>query len=147
MEQQKEGHKFYYSCLLVLISFAIYSDPQYYVHMDVPLSYLGKKYWNLWEDKTDSKRQEDNNITFFLHVKALFQVVQQIHQIRTATVQRYASFIKFEVDMHQINLLPLKGPPRHIHQARFVVTDDDVDAIIKLWPKEWCGPLAEPLPE
>ena len=100
----------------------------------------------MWEDKTDTKRQEDNNITFFLHTEALRQVVRQIHRIRTATVQMYASFIKFEADMHQINLLPLKGPPRHIHQARFVVTDDDVDAIIKLWLEEWRDPLAEPIP-
>ena len=48
--------------------------------------------------------------------------------------------------MHQINLLPVKGPPRHIHQARFVVTDEDVDTIIKLWMEEWHGPFVEPLP-
>ena len=62
-------------------------------------------------------------------------------------MQRYASFIKFEVDMHNINLLPIKGPPRKIHQARFIVIDDDVDAIFKLCPEEWSDPLVEPLPE
>ena len=44
-------------------------------------------------------------------------------------------------------MLPIKGPPQKIHQARFIVTDDDVDAIVKLWPEEWRGPLAKPLPE
>ena len=27
------------------------------------------------------------------------------------------------------------------------MTVDDVDAIVNLWPKEWCSPLAEPLHE
>ena len=62
-------------------------------------------------------------------------------------MQRYASFVKFEADMHQINLLPVKGPPRHIHQAKFIVTDEDVDAIVNLWLEEWHGPFAEPLPQ
>ena len=62
-------------------------------------------------------------------------------------MKRYASFVKFEADMHHINLLPVKGPPQQIHQARFVVINDDVDAIVKLWPEEWCSPLVEPLPE
>ena len=48
-------------------------------------------------------------------------------------MQLYASFVKFEVDMNNIlNMLPIKGPPRQIHQARFVVTDNDVDAIVNL---------------
>ena len=49
--------------------------------------------------------------------------------------------------MHNINLFPVKGPPWKIHQAVFVVIEDDVDAIVKLWPEEWRGPLAEPLLE
>ena len=28
-----------------------------------------------------------------------------------------------------------------------MVTDDDVDAIINLWPEEWHNPLVEPLPQ
>ena len=32
-------------------------------------------------------------------------------------------------------------------KPKFVVTDDDVDAIIKLWLKERHGPLAKPLPD
>ena len=59
----------------------------------------------------------------------------------------YASFVKFEADIHNINLLPTKAPHRQIHQARFNVTDDDVDAIVKLWPEEWHGPLAKLLHE
>ena len=86
-------------------------------------------------------------MVFFLHVEALRQVVRQIHGICTTIMQRYGSFIKFEADMHQINLFPVKGIPQHIHRARFVVTNDDVDAIVKLWLEEWCGPLVEPLPE
>ena len=82
-----------------------------------------------------------------MHSEALHQVSQQLHRLRTTTVQRYSSFIKFEVDVHNINIFPIKGPPRQIHQAKFVVTDDDVDAIVKLWPEEWRGPLAEPLLE
>ena len=62
-------------------------------------------------------------------------------------MKRYAYFIKFEADMHNINLFPVKGPPQKIHQARFVVIDDDVDAIVKLWLEEWHNPLAEPLLE
>ena len=62
-------------------------------------------------------------------------------------MQRYAFFIKFEADVHSINLFPVKGPPRQIHQAVFVVIEDDVYAIVKLWLEEWRGPLIEPLPE
>ena len=43
--------------------------------------------------------------------------------------------------------MPVKGPPQQIHQAKFIVTDDDVDILVKLWPEEWHGPLVEPLPE
>ena len=55
--QQKEGKKFYYSWLLILISFTVWADPSDYVHMDVPISCLGEKYQNLWEYKTDNKHQ------------------------------------------------------------------------------------------
>ena len=56
-------------------------------------------------------------------------------------------FVKFQGDVHNINLLPTKDPLRQIHQAIFIVTNDDVDAIVNLWPEEWRDPLAEPLPE
>ena len=62
-------------------------------------------------------------------------------------MQLYASFVKFEADMHNINLLPIKGPPRKIHQDSFILIDNDVDTIFKLWPKEWHALLEEPLPE
>ena len=55
LEQQKEGHKFYYSWLLILISFTVWVDPPDYVHMNVVVSYLGEKYQSLWEDKADTK--------------------------------------------------------------------------------------------
>ena len=28
-----------------------------------------------------------------------------------------------------------------------MVTNNNVDAIVNLWPEEWCGPLTEPLTE
>ena len=115
--------------------------------MDVSISYLGGKYQNLWEDKADNKHQRDRNLVFFLHAEAVQQVVRKTHRIHTKTMQRYASFIKFEVDMHNINLLPIKGPSRKIHQAIFVVTNYGVDTIVKLWLKEWHVPLPEPIPE
>ena len=57
LAQHKEGHKFCYSWLLILISFTIWADPLDYVHMDVPISCLGERYQNLWEDKADNKHQ------------------------------------------------------------------------------------------
>ena len=69
--QQKEGHKFYYSWLLILISFTVLANPTNYVYMNVLLSCLGEKYQNLWEDKADNKHQQDSNVVFFLHAKAL----------------------------------------------------------------------------
>ena len=82
-----------------------------------------------------------------MQAEALREVVCQTHRIPATTVHRYVAFVKFEADIHNINLLPTKAPHRQIHQARFIVTDDDLDAIVKLWPEEWCGPLIEPLPE
>ena len=46
-----------------------------------------------------------------MHAEALRQVVQQIHRLRATAVYRYASFVKFEADVHNINMLPIKGPP------------------------------------
>ena len=115
--------------------------------MDVPISCLGEIYQNLWEDKVNSKHQQDKNIVFFMHVEVLREFVRQTHRIHTTTVHRYAAFVKFEADVHNINLLPTKAPLWQIHQAIFIETDDNVDAIVKLWPEEWRGPLAEPLPE
>ena len=71
LAQQKEVHKFYYSWLLILISFTVWVDPPNYVHMNVPLSCLWEKYQDLWEDKADTKHQEDNNVALFLHTDAL----------------------------------------------------------------------------
>ena len=62
-------------------------------------------------------------------------------------MHRYTTFVKFEADVHNINLLTTKDPLLQIHQARFIVTDDDVDAIVNMWHEEWCDPLAEPLLE
>ena len=82
-----------------------------------------------------------------MHAEGLREVVQQSHRIRATTVHRYATFIKFQVDAHAITLLPTKEPLQQVHHASFMVTNDDVDAIINPWPEEWCGPLAEPFPE
>ena len=57
LAQHKDDHKFYYSSLLILISFTIWADPPNYVQMDVPLSFLGARYQNLWEDKANSNNQ------------------------------------------------------------------------------------------
>ena len=40
-----------------------------------------------------------------------------------------------------------KDPLKQVHHEDFMVTDEDVDAIINLWLEEWRGPLAEQLPE
>ena len=34
-----------------------------------------------------------------------------------------------------------------MHHAGIMVTVEDVDAIINLWPEEWHGPLVETLPK
>ena len=44
LAQHKEDHKFHYSWLLILISSTVWTDPPYYVQMDVPLSCLGARY-------------------------------------------------------------------------------------------------------
>ena len=49
--------------------------------------------------------------------------------------------------MHNINLLLIKGPPRKIHQARFILTDNDVNTIFKIWLEEWHALHEEPLHE
>ena len=147
LAQHKKGHKFYYSLLLILISFTIWPNPPNYVCMDVPISYLGERYLNIWEENANREHQQDNNIVFFMHAEALWEVVRKNHRIHATTVHRYATFVKFEADIHNRNILPTKAPHWQIYQARFIVTDNDVDAIVKLWPKEWCGPLVEILPE
>ena len=57
LAQHKEGKKFYYSWLLILIFFTLWADPPDYVQMDVPLSFLGVRYQNLWEDKVNNNHQ------------------------------------------------------------------------------------------
>ena len=71
LAQQKEGHKFYYSWLLILISFTVWANPTDYVQMDFLISCLGGKYHNLWEDKAGNKHQQNTNVVFFLHAEAL----------------------------------------------------------------------------
>ena len=67
--------------------------------------------------------------------------------ICTMTIHRYTAFIKFQADVHAITLFPTKDPLQQVYHASFMVKNDNVDAIINLWLEEWCGPLAEPLPE
>jgi len=55
--QHKKCHQFYYSWLLILISFIVWADPPDYVHMDVPISCMGERYQNLWEDRVDNNHQ------------------------------------------------------------------------------------------
>ena len=110
LAQHKKGHKFYYSWLLILISFIVWADPPDYVHMDVPISFLGTRYQNLWEARVDSNHQQDNNIAFFMPTEVLRQVVWQTHRIRATTMHRYTTFVKFEADVPNINMLPTKYP-------------------------------------
>ena len=93
-----------------MISFTVLVGPPDYVHMDVPIYFLGERYQNLWEDREDNNHQQDNNIVFFMHAKVLRQVVRQTHRICAITVHRYTTFIKFEADVHNINILPTKDP-------------------------------------
>ena len=115
--------------------------------MDVPVLCLGAKCQNLWEDKVDSNRKKDNNNVFFLHIEALRDVIHRSHRIHVATVHRYATFIKFQAEAHNIILEPTRDLIKQVHHTDFMVTNEDMDAIINLWPEEWHNPLAEPLLE
>ena len=103
--------------------------------MDVPLSCLSARYHNFWENKADNNHQKDTNIAFFMHAEVLHQVVWNSHGIRAVTVLKYDVFIKFQDDAHDITLLPTKDPLKQVHHADFMVTNEDVDAIINLWPR------------
>ena len=61
-------------------------------------------------------------------------------------VHRYADFINFQASVHNMILEPKKDPTKQVHNAWFMITNADVDVIIKEWLDEWHGPLAEPLP-
>ena len=62
-------------------------------------------------------------------------------------VHKYATFIKFTAVVHNIILDPTRDVDKQVHDDGFMVTDEDVDAIIHLWPEEWRDPLGEPLPK
>ena len=143
--QHKDAYKFLYSSLLILISFTVWGNLLDYVQMEVPLLFLGAKYQNLWEDKVETSQQKDNKIVFFLHVEVLHDVVHRSHRIHAATVHRYIEFINFQAKAHNIILLPTKNPIKQVHHADFMVTNEDMDAIINLWLEEWCSPLANPV--
>ena len=82
-----------------------------------------------------------------MHAEALCQDVRESHRIRDTTLHRYATFIKFQANAHNINLLPAKYAFQQVHRAIFMVTDNVVDGIINIWPEKWRSPLVEPLPE
>ena len=63
------------------------------------------------------------------------------------TVHRYVAFINFQVDAHNMILEPKKYLAKQAHNARFMITDIDVDDIVKEWLEEWCNPLQELLPK
>ena len=42
---------------------------------------------------------------------------------------------------------PNNDPAKQAHNAGFMITTDEVDAIVKEWPEEWCVPLTERLAE
>ena len=44
-------------------------------------------------------------------------------------------------------LKPKNNPAKQAHNAGLMITDTDVNEIVKEWPKEWRVPLAEPLPK
>ena len=39
-----------------------------------------------------------------------------------------------------------KDPTKQVHEEGLIITDEDVDDIVKEWPKEQYGPLVETLP-
>ena len=93
--------------------------------------YQGAKYQNLWEKMKDAIWQKDNNIEFFLHGKALCDVIKQKHRIREATVWRYATFINFQVGFHNIILEPKEDPTKQAHPTGFMIKNVNVDVIIQ----------------
>ena len=44
-------------------------------------------------------------------------------------------------------LEPKKDPTKQAHNARFKITNADVDEIVQEWPDECRDPLVEPLPK
>ena len=99
--------------------------------MDVPLSCLGKRYQNLWDQKKHTDRQKDNNIEFFFQTEAPCDVVFWYHQICVATVHKYMNIINFQAGAHNMILEPKKDPARQAHNAGFMVIGTNVDDIIK----------------
>ena len=101
--------------------------------MDVPVICLGAKYQNLWENKEDKICHINNNVEFFLHGEAMRDVIWWSHRIRAVTIQRYAAFINFQASVHNIIMDPSKDPTKQVHQAGFMITDANVDAIVQHW--------------
>ena len=62
-------------------------------------------------------------------------------------VHRYVAFINFHAAAHNMILEPKNDLAKQVHYVGFMITDEDVDAIVQDWPKEWCSPLVESLPE
>ena len=62
-------------------------------------------------------------------------------------MQRYVAFIYFEADVHNTIVEPKQDMAKQVHPVGFMVVDTDVDTIIREWPKEWRGPLVEPMDE
>ena len=104
--------------------------------MDVPLSCLGARLQNLWDQKKHTDRYKYSNIEFFLHTKALHDVFHRYHQICATTVNRNVAFINFQVGAHNMILEPNKDPTKQAHNAGFMITDNNFNDIVK----EWCNP-------
>ena len=115
--------------------------------MDVPLPCLGARFQNLWEEKKDKDWQKDKNIELFFHAETLRNVVRRSHRIHIVMVHRYMNFVIFQDGAHNMILEPKKDLVKQAHNVGFMITNTDVDDIVKEFPEEWHNPLAKPLPE
>ena len=80
---------------------------------------------------------------FFMHGEALRHQVKKQARLRDKTVQQFHQIINFQIDSHHILLQLRQDPQRQFSTTHILLNEEEVEAIIQDWLKEWHVPILD----
>ena len=83
----------------------------------------------------------ENKIFLVVMVMDLHMVVNQYPRLSPSLYKQYCHIAEFKEDFHRAYVKARKDPMETWHPLPYLVTEDDLLAVVQDWPEEWMTPL------
>jgi hypothetical protein len=132
-ESQGQGHEFYFSWILILISFVAWELPEGTTFLNIdPFEPLTVNFSTLWYSN-DMNKQWKSNVIFHTYYAQLRLTIHPEPRMTLNTLHRFRHLIKFRADHHFIYITTHVDENKEQLQSYYKLTEEDLEEITKEW--------------